>query len=237
MSKTTKGSYRSKSAISLIPAFAIAVAVFGGTALAQEAEEVQRRLEMARAQIAALEADAAQLQEKLAKAEAIHLEMQDKCKALAAELAKHRAELLLSQADRDKGLKSLVETTDALQKALAENRQLKADNKKLRELAAGAGILPTESAGPAPDEQTQTPPPGAEGVVVEVREGGVLVISLGSRNGVRPGNRLHIYRSLGDHGIYVGQIEILETRGDSATCKVISLQDTVRKGDRVVSRL
>jgi hypothetical protein len=196
-----------------------------------------RDLAMARHQIAELEARALQLQAELEKERAIAAQWKAKCEAFSAESAQLRAQLLLSQAEREKGLRSLVETTDTLKKVRAENQQLQAERKQLYDLAAKAGILPKSSETPDSAEQTSAPKTAKEGKVVEVRDDGSVVVSLGANDGLRTGDQLHIYRDLGDHGIYVGKIEIVESRASSATCKILSRQDTPSEGDRVVTRL
>jgi hypothetical protein len=124
-----------------------------------------------------------------------------------------------------------------MQRIRVENQQLFDENKKLRALAEQAGVLPKETdASSLPTEPTE-PSANMQGVVVEVQEDGMVMISIGTNAGLQVGNLLHVYRSLGDHGIYAGQIKIIQVQPDTATCKTISLQDTIRKGDRVVTRI
>jgi hypothetical protein len=213
-----------------------------GCVIAQDA--AVRELETARKQLAGLEARLAELEARLAQLQAelerervVTAQWKAKCDATSAESAQLRAQMLLAQAEQDKGLKSLVETTESLQKVRAENAALKAENKRLHDLAAKAGILPKAEDPFGPVEQAAAPAAAAEGVVLEVKGDGGVVVSLGTKDGLRIGDQLHIYRDLGDYGIYVGRIEITQAQADSATCKVISRQDTPRKGDQVVTRI
>jgi hypothetical protein len=213
------------------------VGVPAASVAADDGKESSRDLEIAREKIAGLEAAMKNLEALAAKEKAVAAQLTASCEALKAEVAQLRAQLILAQADRDKAFKSLVETTDAMQKVRAENQKLFAENKKLRALAEQAGVLPKDSDTPSPPAEQGVPSAAVQGVVVEVQDGGSVVISIGSDDGLKIGNRLHVYRSLGDHGIYVGQIEIVQAKPDTATCKIVGLQDTVRKGDRIVTRL
>jgi len=204
---------------------------------ADDGNESSRDLEIAREKIAVLEAALNNLEAVAAKEKAVVAQMTAMCEALKAEVAQLRAQLVLSQAERDKAFRTLVETTDVMQKVRSENQQLFAENKKLRALAEQAGVLPKEADTSNPPTRPAVPPAAVQGVVLDVQEGGSVVISIGADDGLQVGNRLHVYRSLGDHGIYVGQVEIVQAKPDTATCKTIGLQDTVRKGDRVVTRL
>lgn len=217
--------------------FWLGVGLPAASVSADDGNASSRDLEMSLAKIAALEAALNNLEALAAKEKAVVAQTTAMCESLKAEVAQLRAQLVLSQADRDKAFKSLVETTDAMQKIRAENQKLFAENKKLRALAEQAGVLPKEADTSNPPTEPTEPSASAQGVVVAVQEGGVVVISIGANAGLKAGNRLHVYRSLGDHGIYVGQIEIVQTKPDTATCKVVGLQDAVRKGDRVVTRL
>jgi hypothetical protein len=205
--------------------------------VAQQGAAPSPDLVRAREKTAVLEAALKNLQASVAKEKAVAAQLTSKCEALTAEVAQLRAQLVLAQADRDKAFKSLVETTDAIQKARAENQQLAAENKKLRALAEEAGILSKKSDTLTPPAETATPPSAVQGAILDVQDGGTVVISLGTDDDLRQGHRLHVYRNLGDHGIYVGRIEIVQTESDTAKCKIVELQDSVRKGDRVVTKL
>jgi hypothetical protein len=213
---------------------ALCLVMPAGCIIAQDT--AARQLEIARKQLADVEAKVAQLQAELERERAIAAQWKAKGEAAAAQSAQLRAQLLLAQSEHDKALSSLVETADALQAVRAENAVLKADNKRLQDLAVKAGLLP-KSDPDAPPEQTAPPAASLQGVVVEVKDDGSVVISLGTADGLRSGDQLHIYRDMGDYGIYVGQIEITDVAANTATCKFVSRQDTPRKDDRVVTRL
>lgn len=72
---------------------------------------------------------------------------------------------------------------------------------------------------------------GEEGKEAEVE------ISFGSADGLRPGHQLEVYRLLSSEGIYVGRIEVVSTTAKKSVCKAVATQDTIRKGDRVTSKL
>jgi regulator of replication initiation timing len=89
---------------------------------------------------------------------------------------------------------------------------------------------------------TELPKPGevpvlVGGTVLAVLPGGQVEISFGAGSGLRPGHRLEVYRETGGTGIYVGQIEVVQTGPKKSLCKIVSEMDTVREGDRVTSKL
>ena len=87
--------------------------------------------------------------------------------------------------------------------------------------------------GPKPGE----PPFLIGGTVLEVLEDGQVEISFGTADGLKSGHRLEVYRETGRQGIYVGRVEVVQAGPKRARCKIVAEQDTVRKGDRITSKL
>ncbi|MHC4404917.1 MAG: hypothetical protein ACYTG0_35165 [Planctomycetota bacterium] len=91
-------------------------------------------------------------------------------------------------------------------------------------------------------EQPKPQPPAEPpylfgGEVLSVAEDGQVEISFGAADGLTPGHRLEVYRETGDVGIYVGRVEVVKTQARTAICKLVLEKDTIRKGDRITSRL
>jgi len=180
-----------------------------GMALAQDASELQRRLDEAQKQNDVL-------REQLAKMEA-------ELKAVMAMTAKVQAELQAIQAERDKNLQSVVELTDQLHQAFSEVKRLKELNAQLRALVPQP---PGEAAGLA-------------GLVLATPGAGPIQISLGADDGLKQGQRLAVYRVSGDQRTELGQVEVVTLAPNSAVCKNDPklLKGPLKKGDRVTTQL
>ncbi|NQU25670.1 MAG: hypothetical protein HQ567_30655 [Candidatus Nealsonbacteria bacterium] len=88
-----------------------------------------------------------------------------------------------------------------------------------------------------PAQPPSEPPYLFGGEVLSVAEDGQVEISFGSGDGLVPGHRLEVYRQNGTGGVYVGRIEVVQTRARQSTCKPVLEQGTIRKGDRITSKL
>ncbi|MHC4180468.1 MAG: hypothetical protein ACYSWU_23445, partial [Planctomycetota bacterium] len=123
----------------------------------------------------------AETQRELDKVRKLNEQLKARLAKVEAELAQSRAvtarvqqQLQQLQADRDKNLRSVVELTDQLNKAFNELKQLKAENARL------SALLP------------EPPPKGLEGLVTAIQKGGLVEISLGSDDGLKPGHQLSV---------------------------------------------
>jgi uncharacterized protein (UPF0335 family) len=78
--------------------------------------------------------------------------------------------------------------------------------------------------------------PKVPGVVTAVSERGLVEISLGSDDGVRVGNFMHVYGSRGD---YAGKIQIRRVSEDRAVGEIIpeTRNRPVKKGDNVATNI
>jgi hypothetical protein len=104
----------------------------------------------------------------------------------------------------------------------------------------GDRVTTGERPGPPPPPQAPKagePPLLLGGTVLAVLEEGQVEISFGAADGLRPGHRLEVYRQTGSLGIYVGQVEVVQAGPKKSRCKIVLEQDTVRKGDRITSKL
>jgi len=72
-----------------------------------------------------------------------------------------------------------------------------------------------------PELYSKQPPAGVQGMVTEVRPGGIVEISIGSDSGIVKGHQLDIVRDRGNRSSYIGKIEITQTAADCAVAKVM----------------
>jgi len=95
--------------------------------------------------------------------------------------------------------------------------------------ASTAPVVGTLAGGPVPDL--------VDGEVLSISAEGEVEISFGAADGLRVGHQLEVYRLLSTEGIYVGRIEVVRTTAKTSICKSTAPHITVRKGDRVTSKL
>ena len=219
-----------------------------GKAAAQNPPEMQRELDTARKLNQQLTARLAKLEAALAESSAATARMQAENDRLKKELAKLaqqvasrrggttttdttaapalpkevealRQQLREVQAERDKTLQSVVELTDQLHKAFAEVKRLKAENTRL------TAWLPPP------------PPKGLEGLVTATAKNGLVEISLGADDGLKPGHQLSVCRAKGKALDVLGEVVVVHAAPDKAVCRVVSesLKGAVRKDDRVTT--
>ena len=89
---------------------------------------------------------------------------------------------------------------------------------------------------PNPALYAKHPPAGVQGVVTEVRDRGVVEISIGSDSGLSKGHQLDIVRNREGRSSYVGKIEITNTAADRAAAQVMPefRRGVVQRGDEVM---
>jgi hypothetical protein len=209
-----------------------------------EVAQLRAQLAESRAQQDKLQAINAQLQQRLAQVDQARAQVdagaeatQMTAKMLQQQVASLQKELSIAASERDKNLKSVVELTDQLQRAFAEVSQLKAENVRLRALAPKEDRQVGGEPEPPKAQPPDAPPNLFGGEVLSIAEDGRVEISFGSDDGLTPGHRLEVYRPSGELGIYVGQIEVVQTQPQKAVCKPVLERDKIRKGDRITSKL
>ena len=88
---------------------------------------------------------------------------------------------------------------------------------------------------PDPSLYTKHPPAGIQGTVTEVRERGMIEISVGSDSGLVKGHQLDITRDRDGRSSYIAKIEIISTVADRAVAQVMPQfrNGVVQRGDNV----
>jgi len=183
-----------------------------------------------------------QLMERLAEMEARtavlkqqNEQLKAQCDALRNEAARQQELLAKAMSEGDKHQRQVVDMTDSLHKAFSEVKQLKEENAKLKALAPKADT--TRSTVASPPAEVAAPPVISDARDVKIDADGMIVISVGKNKRLQIGQTFFVYRELSDHGIIVGQIEVVELAAATARCKTKSLLDTVEPGDSVSSKL
>ena len=78
---------------------------------------------------------------------------------------------------------------------------------------------------------------GVQGVVLSVPDTGLIEISIGSDDGVLKGQAIDVFHTK-DAASYVGSMEVVNTKPDTATCKILPKlkKGEIQVSDRVVTR-
>jgi hypothetical protein len=144
-----------------------------------------------------------------------------------------------AQSDRDLHLEEVKKMTDQMHERVNELSTLKDRSRTLADdLAKVKKTLMLFGKDPKVDYEDIQPPPN-DGVVMAVKNGGVVEISVGGDSGLRKGHKLEVYRVTSNGSTYVGRIEVVETTPDRAICKIdpkLRISD-IQNGDRVTSKL
>jgi len=145
-----------------------------------------------------------------------------------------RADAEKAQKERDGAFRTVVQLTDDLNQAVAEVQRLKkttfdltAETAKYKQAMRSANVDPEKP-----------PTPQVDGVILAVREGGLLEVSLGSDDGVQKGREFDIFRPAGGTSTYVGRCEVVDVAADRSVCKISPtfLKTPVQRGDRVFAK-
>jgi hypothetical protein len=145
-----------------------------------------------------------------------------------------------AQADRDKHFKEVQRLTDELHDRANELSTLKSRSQTMAaDLAKYTETLRRFKLDPNIDYSDTKPPANLSGLVLAVRNGGYVEISIGADSGLRKGHSLEVYRITSSGSSYVGRITVTETTPDRAVCKTDPKfqQSDIKNGDSVTSKL
>ena len=144
-----------------------------------------------------------------------------------------RAESRAAQKERDDKMIELILKTDQLLQA--ENERRRANDLQIRTAADLAKARQVLDMFKLQDDPAFYDNAEVDGVVLAVKGGNTLEISIGSDDGLNKGAYLRIFRA--DGSMYLGKAQVLQTAPDRSVCRVIpeSRQGVITKGDRVSS--
>ncbi len=185
------------------------------------------------------EQEQAKLTQQVREAAAAMSVTQNEAKKLREEVEGLRQKEEQAQADRDKHFKEVQRLTDELHDRVNELSTLKERSRTLSaDLAKATETLRLFKLNPNIDYK-DLQPPDVNGVVLAVRSGGYVEISIGADSGLRKGHKLEVYRVTPSGSSYVGRIEVTETTPNRAVCKVDPKfqQSDIKNGDSVTSKL
>ena len=147
--------------------------------------------------------------------------------ALRQEVDKLRAEIRQEQQEKDTAVGKFVALTDQQHDMANELKTLQERNKDLAEDYAGMVEGIREEAAKV------------DGLVLAVRNTGLIEVSIGKDDGLAAGQTLEVYRISDGPGKYLGRVEVTQVEPDKAACRILPnfLKGTIVKGDRVASKL
>jgi F0F1-type ATP synthase membrane subunit b/b' len=186
------------------------------------------------------EQDQAKLKQSERDAIALNTATQAESKKLREEVEGLRQKEEQAQADRDKHFKEVQRLTDELHDRANELSTLKERSRTLTaDLAKATDTLRLFKLNPNIDYKDKQPPADLTGVVMAVRAGGLVEISIGADSGLLKGHPMEVYRVTSSGSSYVGRINVMETTPDRAVCKIDPRyqQSDIKNGDSVTSKL
>ncbi len=160
--------------------------------------------------------------------------VQENIQTVEADVTRLRAKILQTQAQRDQSFESTVLLIEQINEKVGVLEQLEERRQQLKGQLAVMNLMTDLNAidRNAPPKDFQ---PNLRGRVIEVKGEGLIEISLGSDVGIQRGQTIEIFRG----GAYLGRAEIIQTRPEKAAATMLRAyqQDSIRRGDRVATRL
>ncbi|MBR2004859.1 MAG: hypothetical protein IKK39_06435 [Thermoguttaceae bacterium] len=184
-----------------------------------------------------LAADNAQLEQDLqARVDAIATNGET-INSLRQQLALTTKDLATAQQLRASYLRDLAQTMANLYDVSALLGDVKEQNADLTKAHDDVlAVLQQHGLNPDPSLYAELPKVAVRGTIEAVKEGpdGLIMISIGSDDGLAKGNQLHVRR--GD--VYLGKLEVAVVEPNRAVCQVLGefRQGTMLEGDEVYSQ-
>ena len=141
-----------------------------------------------------------------------------------------RKEIRVAQDDRDKMFKQVVTTTDDIHKVTLELRIVKErEQQTARQLATYKDLAIKY------DWKGIDPVSDLHGKILAVSAENLVEVSIGSKDGLKVGNTLEVFRG----SKYLGRVEVITLKDERAVAKILKdfKQAQIQKGDDVASRL
>lgn len=158
--------------------------------------------------------------------------------AKLAEIDNLRDQISKAYTDRDARFDALVKLTDEFNQAVNESERLKASTAELTSHVANYRRN-ADRQGVNLDQPTDHIPPKLDGIVLASRSDGLVEMSLGADDGLRPGQRAFVYRNHGGSSKFLGVVEVVKTTPDKSVGKVLPeyKKGPIEREDRVATRL
>lgn len=175
------------------------------------------------------------LRDRSAALAAAHSNLKD----LRDEVVGLRGEIRKEQEAKDAAFSEVVEKTDQLHDVANELKTLQARNKDLAEdYASALEVLRIKGLKPIPAVYAGEAAK-VDGLVLAVRNTGLIEVSIGKDDGLLTGHTLEVYRISDSMSTYLGKVEVTQVEPDKAACKILPefRKGTIQRGDRVASKL
>jgi len=158
-------------------------------------------------------------------------------KSLRDEVDRIRTNYSEVQQQKDESFKELVRLTDQLNVAENQLKTLKEVEMELNEQIARQEMV-LDRHGLDEHEPVDGIPPAVDGVVTAIGRAGMIEVSIGQDDGLRPGHTLEVYRRSGGRSRYIGRVEVVRTEPDRAAAKILPeyRKAAVQEQDRVATR-
>jgi regulator of replication initiation timing len=161
---------------------------------------------------------------------------QENLRQLTEEVGSLRDNIRKAQDERDEQFQLVKTYTNQIFEQEGQLRALKQQTQQLlRENAQAKLVL--DRIGRSADDPVDDLPPKVTGEVTKVSGTNLVEISLGLDEGLRVGHQLRIYRPT--DGSFLATVEIIDANSDRAVARVLpeTRSGTIRKGDRVASKI
>ncbi|MBW3596165.1 MAG: hypothetical protein KY475_02700 [Planctomycetes bacterium] len=182
-----------------------------------------------------------QKEDELAKLQSAHQVLvetndntQDMLTVLTDEVNNLRDEIRTAQQDRDEQFAQVVALTDLLNQARGELGRLdERYNQLLAQNATMSRVL--EKNGLEAETPVSHIPPRLDGVVLQVSEGDLLEVSIGSDDGLKKGHLLEVFRG----NQYLGRVEVVSTKPDVSVARILKPyhRGPIQRGDNVRTKV
>lgn len=196
---------------------------------------LQTQLDQLKSDLQSSEASVQQLTAQLTVLSQTDLSRAQELERLTAENAKLRTQVRTEQQDRDQLFTQTLELTDQMNKLRGfkqqledRNQQLMAQVTRFEEVIAAKGIDINEPLDGAP--------PLRNGNILQIdRPGQMVLVSIGSDEGLRAGHLLEVTRG----GRYMGKLKVRNTEPDRAVAEILVdySEGILQEGDRVDTTL
>jgi DNA repair exonuclease SbcCD ATPase subunit len=197
----------------------------------REIAELKKQLDKRNKEFAELEAFSRKVREIEREAAAALTEARARAEAA---LAAERAARQLAELDAAKAAKELRDREITLQAKLAQFEARNADmTLRIAELQREIALL---RQGIKPEKPLNPPPAdNIQGAVKEVKDN-LVVIDIGSDQGLQRGQELEVFR-LKPQAKYLGKLRLVEVRPTQSVGQIVNPKEKVQTGDKVTSRI
>jgi len=157
---------------------------------------------------------------------------------MRAEVDRLRETFRKAEAEKDANFKEMVSLTDELHVAQNNLETTRQEQAELNDKFAQAKAVLNRH-GLNLFEPLDGQPPKVDGIVTAVCRGGLIEISIGQDDGLRPGHTLEVFRRSSGRSKYLGRVKIVRTEPDRAAAKILPeyREGAIQVEDRVATRL